>query len=147
MRKSGLTKQERSFIALMRIWAVLFFCAGIIFAAAPDYVPSYLQRVGFVLFGWESPPLPPTGPFWVIMAAAYLFVLAYCCAIVQRSIVRNSGYARPVILGKLTTGVGFLICFAMSGLHFVYFVGAAVDGAICLITWRLYARALRSRSP
>lgn len=147
MRKAGLTRQERSFIVLMRIWAVLFLCGGILFAAAPDYIPSYLQRVGFVLLGWESPPLPPIGGhFWLVMAVGYLFVLAYCCAIVQRNIVRNSGYTRPVILGKLATCLGFFTCFLMSGDHFVYFVGAVVDGAICLITWRLYARALKSRA-
>lgn len=147
MKKAGLTRQERSLIALMRIWVVLFLGAGILFSVAPDYVPSYLQRVGSILLGWDSPPFPPPAErFWLVLAVAYLLLLAYCCAIAQRGIVRNSGYVRPVILGKLATSIGFLVCFLISGRHFVYFVGAVVDGAICLITWRFYAGAIKSRS-
>lgn len=147
MKNAGFTRQERSFIALMRIWAVAFLSTGILFAIAPDYLPAYIMNVGAGLFGWNSPPFPPTGDrFWLVLAVGLLFTLAYLCAIVQGNLVRNIGYTRPVILAKFVTSVGFLICFFAMDRHIVYFTAAIVDGCIFAITWRLYHRAVKSRS-
>lgn len=147
MKNAGFTKQERSFIALMRIWAIAFLGTGIIFAASPDYLPTYIVNVGAGLFGWHSPPFPPAGErFWLVLAVALLFTLAYICAIVQGNLVRNIGYARPLILAKFVSCAGFAVCFFAIDQHIVYFTGALIDGCICVITWRFYCRALKSRT-
>ena len=147
MKNAGFTKQERSFIALMRIWAVAFLGTGVIFAVSPDYLPTYLVNLGNGLFGWVSSPFPPAGErFWLVLAVALLFTLAYLCAIVQGNLVRNIGYTRPLILAKFVSCVGFAVCFVTIERHIVYFTGALVDGLICVITWRFYHRALKSRS-
>lgn len=131
----------------MRVWAVVFLLAGILFGVSPDYIPNYVTSVGAALFGWESSPLQfGNERFWVVMAVAMLFALSYLCAIAQRNIVRHIGYTRPVILAKFVTCAGFLICFFTMEKQFLYLVSAIVDGLICLVTWRLYSRAQKSRS-
>lgn len=147
MKNAGYTRQERSFIALMRVLAIIFFGGAILFAAMPDYLPAYLTKVGNGLFGWESAPFPPAGEmFWVVQAVAFLLVLSYLCVVVQRNIVRNIGYTRPVILAALVSFAGFSACFFFCERHFVYFVAAVVDGAVGIITWRFYHRAHKSRA-
>lgn len=147
MKKAGFTRQERSFIALMRIWAIAFLAAGILFIIAPDYALNYITRVGDGLLGWHSPPMQlGADRFWLVLAVALLFVLSYLCTIIQRNILRNIGYTRPVILAKIVSSIGFAVCFFLYGRHFVYLVAAAVDGGICLITWRFYTNALKSRA-
>jgi len=147
MKNAGYTRQERSFIALMRIMAVLFLGAAVLFALSPDYIASYLTSVGNVLLGWNSAPFPATaGHLWVVPSVAFLIVLSYLCTVVQRNIVRNIGYTRPVIIAALATCAGFTACFFLGDRHFVYFSAAVVNGLICMITWRFYHRAQKSRS-
>lgn len=147
MRQAGYTKQERSLIALMRVWAIIFIGASILFALAPDYVPDYLTRISTLLLHRQSSPLPPTSEhFWHVLAITMLILLSYLCLIVQHNIVRNIGYVRPVILAKFASSAGFLFCFFSHDKHFVYLTGAIVDGIICTITWRFYSRAIKSRT-
>lgn len=147
MKRAGFTRQERTFIALMRIWAIAFLVAGIVFAAAPDYLLTYVTDVGRVIFGWPSPPSQlGQERFWLVLAVSLLFALAYLCAIVQQSPVRHAGYARIVIFSKLVSSVGFAACLLLHERQFFYLSGVVVDGAMCLITWRVYARAMRSRT-
>lgn len=147
MKLGGFTKQERAFIALMRIWAIAFLGTGVIFALSPEYIPNYLTRIGNGIFGWSSPFLNfGDEHFWLVLAVALLFTLSYVCVISQHNLVHNIGYARPVIMAKLVSSIGFGVCFFASGEQFVYLVAAIVDGFICLITWRFYISALKSRA-
>lgn len=147
MKKAGFTRQERSFITLMRVWIALFLLAAILFGISPDYIPNYVTNIGTAIFDWEAhPPQQGCNHFWVVMSIAMLVSLSYLCAIAQHNIVRHIGYARPVILAKFATCAGFLICFFTLEKQFLYLVSAIVDGLICLITWRFYRTALKSRS-
>lgn len=147
MKMAGFTRQERTFLAYMRVLALLFSGAAVLFAALPDYLPTYITRIGEGLFGWHDPSLPPeAGRFWNVLAVALLASLAYLSAIVQRDLVRNIGYARPIILAKFVSAAGFLLCFWTSDGPFLYLVGAIVDGILCVLTWQLYTRAVQSRN-
>lgn len=146
MKNAGFTRQERSFIALMRIWAVAFFLTAILFAVAPDYTINYLTSVGTEIFGWQSDPIQfGNERFWLVLAITLLVTLSYISAIVQRNLLRNIGYARPVIVAKLFSSVGFIFALTRGQHHFIYLAGAIVDGLIFLITWRMYAKAVKSR--
>lgn len=132
---------------LMRIWAIAFLVTGIVFAAARDYIPNYITNIGVGLFNWHQPQTQyGEDRFWVVLSVALLFVLAYLCAIVQHSVVRNIGYTRPVILAKIVSTIGFVVCFFTIDRQFMYLVGALVDGTICVFTWYFYVSALRSRA-
>ena len=145
-KNTGHTREERTFIALMRLWMALFAIAALLFAAIPHELTGRITSIGESLIGPRAIPLAPDGShFWVVLAVALLFSLSYTCAIVQKNLIRNIGYTRPLLLAKLTSSLGFLICFISSGHQFVYFVGTLVDGAIFLLTLTLYRRAVRSR--
>lgn len=147
MKNTGFTKQERSFIALMRIMAVLFLGAGILFATSPFYLPNYVSSIGSAFFGINSQPLAfGNEGFWIVFAISMLCALSYLCTIAQHNLVHNIGYARPIILAHLVSGTGFGACFYLYDQNFVYLAAAVICGAICLITWRFYSRALKSRA-
>lgn len=147
MKHAGLTKQERSFIALMRVWAVVFFAAGAIFALAPDYLTDYIANIGSGLLNWHSPELRiGENKFWLVLAVTLLFALSYTSAISQRNTLRNIGYSRVVIFAKLVSSIGFGVCFFISDRHFVYLVASVTDGIIFVVTWYFYACALKSRA-
>ena len=130
----------------MRVWAVLFLGAGLTFATVPDYILHYITRVGSVLFGWYAAPPHLGGErFWLVLAVTHVFILAYLCALVQQNLLRYIGYARPVILSKFFSALGFFLCLILDGKQFFYLVGGVVDGLIFLFTWRFYARAIKSR--
>ncbi len=147
MRNAGFTKQERSFIALMRILAVLLLGTGLVFIFLPDVILTYFTEVGGGLFGWRATPLVLGGErFWLVLAIAHVLTLAYLCFLVQQNFLRNAGYARPVIFSKFISGVGFFLCLLLDAPHFIYLVGGIVDGTLFLLTWRMYASAINSRT-
>lgn len=147
MRDSGFTRQERSFILLMRIWIVAFIGAAIIFAAIPQVLLNYINDIGRVFFSWQSPPVTTAGcGIWIVLSVAFLISLAYVCIIAQAKPLRNTAYARIIILSKFVSSAGFVAILLISAHYFYYLVGAIVDGLICILTWRLYSGALRSRN-
>ncbi len=147
MKFSAYTKHERTFIGVMRVWIVLFLGAAILFAALPHTLLVYLDDIGRGIFGWHSPPLPEMAEhFWQVLAVSMLAVIGYLCAIAQHQPDRNIGYARPVILSKFVTTVGFALCLIFGARHFFALVGVTVDGLILLITWYVYHKARWSRS-
>ena len=147
MKNAGFTKQERTFIALMRVWSALFLGAAALFALSPDYLPEYLTNLGSGLLGWHSAPFPPIGDsFWVVLSVAFMLTLSFQCFLIQANLLRNIGYAQSVILAKFASCIGFAVCFFLYEKHFVYLVGGIVDGLMGIITWRLYSRAQSSRS-
>jgi len=146
MKEAGYTMQERSFILLMRVWAVLFLGAAILFAAIPQVLLTYLNDIGRTFFAWESPPIDAGGHFWLVLAVAFLVCLSYICALAQSNPLRHAEGVRVVILGKFLTAVGFASVLLLGEKQFYYLVGAAVDGCIFLITWRISSRSARSRN-
>ena len=146
MKDAGYTMQERSFILLMRIWAVLFLGAGILFAAIPEVLLNYLNDIGRTFVGWESPPIDAGGRFWLVLAVAFLICLSYVCWLAQSHPVRHAEQVRIVILGKFLTAAGFTLMLFLGERQFYYLVGAVVDGTIFLLTWHIFSRSQRSRS-
>ncbi len=146
MRDSGFTRQERSFITLMRIWAAAFLVAAVIFATLPDVLLNYLNDIGRVFAGWQSPKAVGGGQFWLVLACSLLVSLSYACLVAQAKPLRNTGYANIVILAKFVSAAGFTAMLFVDSMQFYYLVGAVVDGLIFIITWRFYARAAGSRS-
>ena len=134
-------------MALMRVLAVLFLGAGVAFATVPDYLLRYITRVGSGLFGWYA-PLPQLGGerFWLVLAVTHVFILAYLCALVQRNLLRYLSYARPVIISKFFSALGYFLCLFLVEKQFFYLVGGVVDGLIFIFSWRFYARAIKSRA-
>lgn len=147
VKEAGLTKQERGFLTLLRIWMVLFFLTTILFIIAPDWTLNYLTDIGRGIFGWSEPPIALGAErFWFVLAIALLATLTYICFEAQRDFLRNIDYARPIIIAKFISTLGFLICLMFFGHRFFYLVGALIDGLIFIITWYYYNAAAKSRS-
>jgi len=131
---------------LMRIWATAFLVAAVIFATIPDVLLNYINDIGRVFAAWQSPKVEYGSRFWLVLAVALLVSLAYTCMVAQAKPLRNTGYTRIVILAKFVSSLGFASMLFVDGRQFYYLVGAVVDGLICVITWRFYARATKSRN-
>ena len=107
MKEAGLTKQERSFLALIRIWMVLFFLGMLVFIIVPDWSLYYLANIGRVIFGLSEPPFVLGAErFWLVLAVAYMAVITYICFEVQTDLLRKIEYARALIIAKLVTTTG-----------------------------------------
>lgn len=147
MKNAGYTMQERGFMALMKIWAIAFAAAGIVFAAIPDHLLDYITNIGTGLLGWYAPPLSlGTDRFWTILAVAMMFTISYLCLAAGRNPVRKIGLVRPVLICKFFSAAGFIFTLVLLDRQFIYLVGAVVDGFIFLITWYFYSAALKSRN-
>jgi len=146
MRYAGFTKQERTFIGVMRVWMVAFLGAGICFILIPNVLLNYINDIGKVFLKWHSPPYEAGGEFWLVFAVALMFILSYACMLAQRNPLRNGIYARLVIMAKFMTAAGFVILLFLKGMQFYYLVSAVIDALICIITWRVYSRASLSRT-
>ena len=55
MRYAGFTKQERTFITIMRVWVVLFLGLAILFSTIPEILLNYINDIGKVFLGWQPP--------------------------------------------------------------------------------------------
>lgn len=147
MKEAGLTKQERGFLTLIRIWMILFFLATILFIIGPDWTLNYLVAIGRGVFGWHEAPITLGAErFWCVLAIALLAALTYLCFEAQRDFLRNIEYARSIIIAKFVSTVGFVICLLFYEHRFFYLVGAIIDGLIFILTWYYYNAAIKSRS-
>lgn len=146
MRYAGFTKQERTFITLMRVLMVLFLGAAIAFVVIPDILLNYINDIGKVFLDWRSPPYVGGGYFWLVPAVALLLILFYSCALAQKSPLRYGGYAKLVIMAKFVTATGFAALLFLDGLQFYYLVAAVIDALLFIITWRFYTKASVSRT-
>ena len=146
MRDAGLTKQERKFQALLRIWMVVFFIAGCVFASSPEWTIRYIESVGRFVFNWKSAPIT-TGneKFWLVLVTSLMGTITYAAYKAQASFLRNIQYANIIVISKFISTAGFLSCFLLLGHQFLYLTGAVVDGLIFVITAVLYHSALKSR--
>lgn len=145
MRDAGYTSQERSFITLMRVWAIVFLAAAVIFATIPETLLAYISDIGRVFAGWQPPAPEAGGQFWLVLAVALLLVLSYAALMAQMKPLRYIGYANLIILAKVASSAGYAFLFFSGDRQFAVLVGAVVDGLIAALTWRFYARACRSR--
>ncbi len=146
MKDAGFTRQERTFIAVMRIWAVALLFTALLFAALPDVLLDYVNDIGRVFAGWNSPPHAPVNRFWAVQAVSFELVLAYACMLAGQRPLVNRDYARLVILGKLAAAAGLASMLLLDSAQFYYAVGLTIDGLIGIITWRTYSRAVFSRN-
>jgi hypothetical protein len=146
MRDAGFTRQERTFILLMRLWVLCFLGAAILVAWMPNTLLAYLNDIGRTFANWDSPPIEGGTHFWIVLSIALLCTLAYVSAVAQSSLLRHIDYAKVVILAKAISAMGFAAMLHFDQREFYYVAGAVIDGLIALITWRVYARAARSRN-
>ncbi|MBN1282279.1 MAG: hypothetical protein JXA24_00720 [Proteobacteria bacterium] len=146
MRYAGFTRQERNFITLMRLLIVVFLGAAALFAAIPDILLNYINDIGKVFLGWQSPPIAAGGDLWRVMAVAHNICLAYACAVAQGSALRNANYARIVLIALAAQAAGFAAMIFLDGPQFYYLAAAAADLAAFLLTLRIYTSSARSRS-
>jgi hypothetical protein len=147
MKEAGLTKQERGCLAMLRIWMVLFFLTTVLFIVLPDTTLYYITAVGRGIFGWREPAIALGAErFWCVLAVSLLATLTYICFEAQRDFLRNIDYTKAVIVSKLFSTAGFVLCLIFYEHRFFYLVGAVVDGLIFAITWYYYGAACKSRS-
>lgn len=146
MRYAGFTKQERTFITLMRVWMVLFLGLAVLFSVIPEILLNYINDIGKVFLDWQPPPQPGGGYFWLAPAVALHVILAYSCALAQRSPVRNGSYAKLVIMATFISAVGYTALLFLDSMQFYYLVAAVIDALVFILTWRVYSKASLSRT-
>lgn len=145
MREASLTIQERHLITLMRWWVTLFTVAAIIFAFAPQKVVDLLNYIG-ELIHWSGPPVArSTEHFWSPLGVSLLVVLILTSYLIQKDLLHHIKYTRLIIISKLVSSICYIISFFSFDRSFAYLAAFAVDGALAVLTWVYYRRAVKSR--
>lgn len=124
---------------------VLFFLTAVAFIAAPDWIIRYIESIGRNLVGWKSQPVTlGDEKFWLVLVASLMITLSYVAYKAQINSLRNISYTTIIIISKLVSTIGFIVCFLMFDYKFLYLAGAVVDGFIFLITATLYHSAIKT---
>ena len=146
MKESWLTLQERQLKALMQLWGALFALAGVVFAGFATETVYWLNAAGRAIFGWSYQPLSlPSESFWQVLAVSMMAVITVAAIKAARDIRQNIDYVKIIIIAKLTSSIGFAVCYFKAGPFFPYVAGFVIDFSIFLLTLWCYKRATNSR--
>lgn len=141
-----MTRQERKLVMILRWWIVLFTCAAVAFAIAPDWTVRSLGTFGRAIFRWKGTPLEASSEkFWLVLAISLMAILILSAVKAQIDIVKNIFYVKIIITAKFVSTIGFLIALIFVQRAFAYLAGAIIDGLIFAITFLAYRRAVVSR--
>lgn len=139
-------KAERFVVLNLRLLALAFATVGILFIAVPGGVLDVVSDLGDRL--GDFPRAPETQEkLWLVLAFAYMAVIAGICLIAQADVVRY----RPLLLllaaGKAASSLGSLGFYLFDQDVFIYLLNFLVDGflaAAALWLWSLSGRAERA---
>ncbi|OGQ22480.1 MAG: hypothetical protein A3I05_09785 [Deltaproteobacteria bacterium RIFCSPLOWO2_02_FULL_44_10] len=141
MKDAGLTRQERSLRAWMKLWTVLFLLAAAVVAFFPDWILTYITNIGHTLLGWRGPrPSLTQHSFWLVLAVSLMLTQAYLCFLVAYDPVRNASFSKIIIFAKACSTIAYVISYFFMDPYFIYVTGAVIDGIIffaMLMTYRL----------
>lgn len=134
-----LTKEEKQLAAFMAGSAVTY---GIGAVAFPFFGDALRRSMNATLGG---PPLEKSSErFWISLAGSLMSLLAVTSGKAASDVRSNGHLAESVCVSKAASTALFLLLRGKRGPR-AYLFGAIVDGAICVLTAGMYARALRSR--
>ncbi|MGZ7065152.1 MAG: hypothetical protein ACXVI6_02220 [Candidatus Aminicenantales bacterium] len=125
--------------------AVVFAGVGVVFLVIPGRVIAFFNGL------WSSLGLPPAAgpdaPFFVVLAAAYMFVVTV--------LAWNSGahpevpvFPRLLAIAKAASSLLSFGYFAFGARHLILLVNGVVDGAIALLVlWVFLSRGKGLATP
>jgi hypothetical protein len=130
-----LSPSEQRLRTLLRFFAFLFGAGALSFFVRPDGTVADLNRVG-VLFG--LPPLAPgdspvDADFWLVLAVANMATIAACCGLAAADVRGRRVLVYPVVVSKLASSIGGLLCFLFRAPAFPYLSALLVDLPIALV--------------
>jgi len=144
---TNYTKQERSFILLMRILGIAFLIGAIVFATSPDYILNYFTDIGSVFFGWKSPRgALGAEKFWLVPAVALQIAMAYSAFMAQKDPALHIEHAVYIIMTKFICAAGFIALLFTESMQFFYLLAAITEGLIFILTLLMYRSAIKSRN-
>lgn len=146
MRDAGFTKQERNFVAFMRLLGLVYLFFAFSFLFFSEWIFNYISQIGFAFFDWKhSVSSTSEFQFWFVLGLSSFFVLSYCALKAANNSLRHIHYASVILIAKFTSALGFLYIFYTSTPLFLYLVSGIVDAILFLLTFHYYSRAKRSR--
>lgn len=136
----------------MAVWIAVFPLAGLIFIVAPDATLRAIEWAGSRLVGGHATPVVLGNErFWLVLAASLMATITGLAVMSYRALARGAvhdyqGAVRVLMLSKVASTLGFLLCLASLAPACIYGAGALVDGSILVITWGFYRRATARRN-
>jgi len=111
-----LSRAERRLVVLMRLWAVLFGGTGLVFLTIPDFLTRTLSTAGTRVGLAELPvsPRPSAEEFWLVLAAAMMFTIAYLAFLVQAAPRKNNACAWAIVVAKVASSTGGLATYLLA---------------------------------
>lgn len=129
----------------LRLLAVGFVVAGIVFIADPD---GTLTRIddGSGVLGGSYADAPATGNrLWLGLAFAYMMVIAAVAWLASTDLVRYRALILVLVLAKVASSLAGLGFFLFTADAWAYLVNFIVDGSIAVLV--LWCWVLAGRVP
>ena len=146
MRDAGFTKQERNFVAFMRLLGLVYLFFAFAFLFFSEWIFNYVSQIGITFFHWKHTATSASDfQFWFVLGLSSFFVLSYCALKAANNNLRHIHYASVILVAKATSTLAFLYVFYTSTPLFLYLVSGIVDAILFLVTLHYYSQAKRSR--
>jgi hypothetical protein len=142
-------RAERFVVLNLRLLALAFAAAGVLFIAAPDGVLDVISDLGDEIGDFAAAP-DTVEKFWLALGFAYMVVIAGICATVQLDVVRYRPLLLVLAAGKAASSLGALAFFVFDQDVFIYLLNFLVDGflvGVALLLWSVAGRVTQPVAP
>jgi hypothetical protein len=133
---------ERFAVLTLRLLAVSFAVAGILFIAVPSGVLDVISDAGEWLGNNTRAPHTQED-LWLALGFAYMVVITGICLVAQADVVRYRPLLLVLAAGKTASSLGSLAFFLIDEHVFIYLLNFLVDGFLALLSLWLYSLAGR----
>lgn len=128
------SQAEAQFIAVMKVFSVIYAVGGVLFYAFHSLMTQLLQMPG------------SQDHFWVALATSMMAMLSYLSWLSSKH-PHEKAFVQIHMLSKTVSVTGFLIGFALDHALWGYLVSAVTDSAVIVIVLYFYRRANAAAEP
>jgi hypothetical protein len=141
-------RAERFVVFSLRLLAVSFALAGLLFIVAPDGTLSVLDDFGDWLPLGSFGPAPETAEqLWLALGFAYMTVISGICLVVSTDVVRYRPLLLVLAAGKAASSLAALGFYLFDADVFAYLLNFLVDGFLVVVALWLWSLAGRIGQP
>jgi hypothetical protein len=141
-------RAERFVVFSLRLLAVSFALAALLFIVAPDGTLSVLDDFGDWLPLGSFGPAPETAEqLWLALGFAYMTVISGICLVVSTDVVRYRPLLLVLAAGKAASSLAALGFYLFDADVFAYLLNFLVDGFLVVVALWLWSLAGRIGQP
>lgn len=138
-------RHERTFSAILRIFAFVYVLAGLSFLVATPVLFNVLNQLGALVIPAAPPLSLPSEKFWSVLTFSLMMTLVYLSWTASVNLREKRSCVIAILISKFISTAGFLVFYYQSGYTVAYLAGAIVDGTIFLIHYLFYRKVFHAR--